>query len=143
MTYQMTERPNDWIRSADINGNMWEVRGNCSRRICSPTELNSLPSNTDLVQDMNQNNCNFAQNHHWPGATELQHHDQIAKDRIFASQFGIPEEEMEVDERTYKGETYYVDTSSGDIYDIESSEVIGHWEGGVNGSPTLTSTSND
>ena len=56
-----------WIRSADIDGNMWEVRGNCSRRICSPTELNSLPSNTDVVQDMNQNNSILHDNSYHTG----------------------------------------------------------------------------
>ena len=65
---QGTEQPNEWIRSVDIDGNMWEVRGNCSRRICSPTELNSLPSNTDVVQDMNQNNCILHDNSYHNGS---------------------------------------------------------------------------
>ena len=46
--------------------------------------------------------------------------------------------EMEVDECVHNGETYYVELSSGDIYDIESGNVIGHWEGtAASGSPTL------
>ena len=48
------------------------------------------------------------------------------------------DEEMEVDELIYKGETYYVELSSGDIYDVESGDVIGHWEGDtISGSPTF------
>ena len=47
-------------------------------------------------------------------------------------------EEMEVDERVHDGETYYVEPSSGDIYNVETGDVIGHWEGdAATGSPTL------
>jgi len=47
-------------------------------------------------------------------------------------------DEMEVDECEHDGVTYYVDLSSGDIYDVESGDVIGRWEGdAASGSPTL------
>ena len=51
-------------------------------------------------------------------------------------------EEMELDRCVHEGETYYVDLSNGDIYDVDedgegSGEIIGHWEGDAEtGSPS-------
>jgi len=48
------------------------------------------------------------------------------------------DDEMEVEEREHEGETYYVDGATGDIYDIESGETIGKWEGDeATGKPLL------
>ena len=48
------------------------------------------------------------------------------------------EEEMEVEGRTYEGETYYVDPSTGDIYNLETGNKIGIWKGDAEtGSPYI------
>ena len=48
------------------------------------------------------------------------------------------EEDMEVDEREYNGETYYIDSATGDIYDIDAGTIIGKWDGDADtGKPTL------
>ena len=47
-------------------------------------------------------------------------------------------EDMEVEERVHNGKTYYVEPNSGDIYDIDTGDVIGSWEGDTStGFPTI------
>jgi len=51
---------------------------------------------------------------------------------------GEEDGEVAVEEREHNGETYYVDPTNGDIYDIESVETIGKWEGDeATGKPVL------
>jgi len=46
-----------------------------------------------------------------------------------------------IDERVHEGQTYYVDPLTGDIYEVETGDVIGHWEGDAEtGIPHLTPT---
>ena len=48
------------------------------------------------------------------------------------------DDEMEVEERTHDGETYYVEPKSGDIYNVDTGDVIGTWEGdAATGSPNM------
>ena len=53
----------------------------------------------------------------------------------------VPEDDetINVDEWVYEGDTYYV--ARGDIYNLDTGDVIGHWEGdGETGKPTLNQT---
>ena len=94
----------------------------------SETKIENIDSIYDADTDV-EDNCEPKYNGETNG-------EDICKPKSNGEMDG--EEDMEVEEWEYNGETYYVDSNNGDIYNIVESIVIGKWEGdSETGTPIL------
>ena len=102
-----------------------------SRKSKTPTKVDSLLLDELTKQTVDDTSAQLMD----ALDSESQKNDNL--DSIYDADTDL-EEDMEVEEREYKGKTYYVDSATGDIYDIEESSVIGKWVGDIEtGTPTL------